>query len=339
MTDITINNVNITNTPVIRASLAPMAGFTDSVFRRLCSGYGASEVTSEMISAVALTMNDRKTGALAEITQGEAPSVLQLFGHDPEIMARAADILLRGEFSGCSYASPPAGIDINMGCPVKKIFTSGDGSALMKDADLAVRITSAVKEVCVKHGVPLSVKFRLGIDEEHMNYREFGIALARAGADKITLHCRTRAQMYAPSAEPDHCRILHEALVDAGLREGVTLCGNGDICSPSDAQRYIDCGCDEVAVGRGALGDPWLFSAIRDPKSFTPPTVSERIAAVKQFVTDVVALKGEVIGIRESRSRAAYFIRGIRGAAQLRDRLNHAESLADFIKILDEIPC
>ncbi len=336
----TANNENIVNninSPVIRASLAPMAGFTDSVFRKLCSHYGAAEVVSEMISSVALTMNDRKTGELAEIGVGEAPVVLQIFGHDPETMARAADILLSGSFSGCSYAAPPAGIDINMGCPVKKIVSSGDGSSLMADPDLAARITAAVKNVCVKHSVPLSVKFRLGLDENRMNYCEFGVALARAGADKITLHCRTRAQMYAPSADPGHCGLLADALEAAGLRRKVVLCGNGDICSTDDAQRYLDYGCDEVAVGRGALGDPWLFSALADPARYTPPTVDRRIAAVKQFVTDVVALKGEVRGVRESRSRAAYFIRGIRGAAQIRDRLNHAETLTEFLAILEDV--
>ena len=336
MTAINENNVNNINSPVIRASLAPMAGFTDSVFRRLCSVFGAAEVVSEMISSVALTMNDRKTGALAAIGEGEAPTVLQIFGHDPDTMARAADILLSGDFTGCSYATPPAGIDINMGCPVKKIFSSGDGSALMRDTTLAAKITASVKEVCQKHGVPLSVKFRLGVDEEHMNYCEFGVALARAGADKLTLHCRTRAQFYAPSAEPAHCEKLHEALLCAGLRDKVTLVGNGDIECYSDAARYISLGCDEVAIGRGALGDPWLFTALSDPAGYAPPTMDERIATVKQFVLDVVAKQGEVCGIRESRSRAAHFIRGVRGAAQIRDRLNRAETVGEFLGILDE---
>ncbi|MBE6626636.1 MAG: tRNA-dihydrouridine synthase family protein [Ruminococcaceae bacterium] len=331
------NNVNNINPTAIRASLAPMAGFTDSVFRRLCSDYGAAEVTSEMISSVALTMNDRKTGTLAAISVGEAPAVLQIFGHDPDTMARAADILLSGDFAGCSYATSPAGIDINMGCPVKKIFSSGDGSALMRDTPLAERIVDSVKDICEKHGVPLSVKFRLGVDEAHINYCDFGVALARAGADKITLHCRTRSQFYAPSAQPAHCGNLHEALSEAGVRGRVILAGNGDIETYADAARYIALGCDEVAVGRGALGDPWLFTALSAPERYVPPTIDDRIATVKQFVSDVVALRGEVCGIRESRSRAAYFIRDIRGAAQIRDRMNRAENLCDFLAILDEI--
>ena len=331
------SNVNNINKPVIKAALAPMAGFTDSIFRRLCSDHGAAEVVSEMISSIALTMNDRKTGSLAAISAGEAPVVLQLFGHDPSTMARAADILLSGDFSGCSYATAPAGIDINMGCPVKKIFSSGDGSALMREVALAEKITAAVKEVCVKHGVPLSVKFRLGVDEAHMNYCEFGVALARAGADKITLHCRTRSQFYAPSAEPSHCGKLHEALTQAGLRNRVILAGNGDIETYEDAAKYIALGCDEVAIGRGALGNPWLFTALSAPERYVPPTIDDRLKTVRQFVTDVVALRGEVNGVRESRSRGAYFIRDIRGAAQVRDRLNHAESLDAFLAILDEL--
>ncbi|MBE6617671.1 MAG: tRNA dihydrouridine synthase DusB [Ruminococcaceae bacterium] len=335
MTDILDNNVNTPNT-TIRASLAPMAGFTDSVFRRICSEFGAAEVVSEMISAVALTLNDRKTAALGEITQGEAPVVLQIFGHDSEIMARAADILLTGEYTGCRYATPPAGIDINMGCPVKKIVTNGDGSALMKDPALAEKITRSVKKVCESHGVPLSVKFRLGWNAESMNYADFGLAVANGGADKITLHCRTREQMYAPYAVPDHCEVLKNTLIRGGFAR-VCLVGNGDIETRTDAERYISLGCDEVAIGRSALGNPWIFKELSSPDTFTPPTMKERIALVKDFVTKVVDSRGEVCGIRESRSRAAHFIKGARGSAKIRDSLNRAETLADFLAVLDSI--
>ena len=335
MTDISTNNVNISNTG-IRASLAPMAGFTDSVFRKICSDFGAGEVVSEMISAVALTMNDRKTAALAQICEGEAPVVLQIFGHDPEIMARGAEILLSANYTGCDYFTPPAGIDINMGCPVKKIVTNGDGSALMKNPSLAEQITRRVKSVCESFGVPLSVKFRLGWNDEQMNYADFGLAVANGGADKITLHCRTREQMYAPSAAPEHCEVLKNTLVKGGFSH-VKLVGNGDIETRSDAEKYISLGCDEVAIGRSALGNPWIFKELSSPATFTPPTLGERIELVKDFVTKVVAYRGDVCGIRESRSRAAHFIKGVRGSAKIRDSLNRAETLEDFLKVLDSI--
>lgn len=333
MTSILENKVNLPNKP-IRASLAPMAGYTDSVFRKICADFGAAEVVSEMISAVALTMNDNKTGRLARIDKGEAPVILQIFGHDPDVMARAAEILLSGNFSGCEYAAQPAGIDINMGCPMKKIVSGGDGSALMKSPELAERITAAVKNVCEKHSVPLSVKFRLGWNEDNINYTDFGLSVARGGADKITLHCRTREQMYAPSARPEACRNLKDALASCGFGN-VALVGNGDIASYDDALRYIELGCDEVAVGRAATGDPWLFSALSSPSTYTPPTWDERIDRVKSFVTDVVADRGELCGIRESRSRAAAFVKGARGSAKIRDSLNRAETLTEFLEILE----
>lgn len=333
MTSILDNKVNLTNSP-IRASLAPMAGYTDWVFRKICADLGADKVVSEMISSIALTMNDRKTGRLARIYSGEAPVILQIFGHDPEIMARAAEILLSGNYNGCEYASAPAGIDINMGCPMKKIVSCGDGSALMRTPELAERITASVKNVCVKYGVPLSVKFRLGWDDDSVNFADFGLCVARGGADKITLHTRTRAQMYAPSAKPEACRVLKDALVSAGFN-GVTLAGNGDISSYEDALKYIELGCDEVAVGRAATGDPWLFSALSSPDTFVPTSIDERIDLVKFFVREVVADRGEVCGIRESRSRAAAFIKGVRGSAKIRDNLNRAETLTEFLKVLE----
>ena len=196
----------------IKTALAPMAGYTDSVFRSICGGFGADEATSEMISSVALVHNDAKTARLARITKDEPHVFLQIFGHEPDIMARAAEILLSGSYDGCDYAHSPRGIDINMGCPVHKIVSSGDGSALMRDISLAARITAAVKDVCVTHGVPLSVKMRLGWDDSTINASEFAVAMAESGADVLTLHCRTRAQMYSPSARREYCADVRSAL-------------------------------------------------------------------------------------------------------------------------------
>ena len=309
-----------------------MAGYTDISFRRICASFGADYVVSEMISAVAITMGDKKTATLAKIAEGEAPVVLQIFGHDPAVMAKAADMLLSGNYHGCSYVSPPAGIDINMGCPVKKIVTSGDGSALMKNPELAGRIIYAVKNVCASHGVPLSVKFRLGWDDDSINAADFAVNAAKNGADKITLHTRTREQMYAPSARPEYAADVIRALRNAGLT--TPLCGNGDIESPESAMRYISIGCEETAIGRAALGNPWIFSQLKSPETFTPPAADEIIDLILHFVEDTVREKGEVTGIRESRGRAAHFLKGMRGAAKVRDMLNHADTFREFEGIL-----
>ncbi len=312
-----------------------MAGYTDYPLRKIAAQFGADYVVSEMISSVALCMGDCKTAVLAKIGEGEAPVVLQIFGHDPAMMAEAARKLLTGDYPGCSYASPPAGIDINMGCPVKKIVSSGDGSSLMRTPDIAREVVSATAEICHKYNTPLSVKIRAGWDAEHINCAEFAVAMAEAGADKITLHCRTREQMYMPSAEPMYAKAVVDALAAAG--KIVPLVGNGDIETRADAEAYLALGCAEVAVGRAALGNPWIFRELSAPETFVPPTLDEIKALAISLVEAVVREHGEAVGIRESRSRAAYFIKGLRGAAQIRDRLNHAETLKEFIGILEEM--
>ncbi len=333
-----------------------------------------------MISATALTMGDRKTASLARIGQGEH-TFLQIFGHDPRTMAKAAEILLSGSFDGCQFDEYPAGIDINMGCPVRKIYTSGDGSRLLENLPLAREITKRTAEVCRRFGVPLSVKIRLGTDSRHIVAPEFARALAESGAEKITLHCRTKEQMYAPSADPRYCLAAKSALVNedhaiafpvkpepeksiaiakvgsfndgrdsstlddksassycfmASSSSRVALCGNGDVTDSDSALAYVGFGCGEVAVGRAALGQPWIFREIKDP-GCPKMSAEEAIDAAKEFVYEVAAEKGEAVGIRESRSRAAHFIKGMPGSAKVRDRLNHAETVREFSEILDEL--
>ena len=311
-------------------SLAPMAGFTDAAFRRICGSFGADYAVSEMISAAALTRGDRKTADLAKITAGEPPVVLQIFGQEPETMARAADMLLTGDYPGCSYAAPPAGIDVNMGCPMKKIVSNGEGCALMLHPDRAAAIVSAVREVCERHGVPASVKIRLGWDAEIAP--SFARRMAEAGAERITVHCRTREQMYAPSADPSAAARVAEAIRDTDA----ILVGNGDVASPETAAVYLANGCREVAVGRAALGDPWLFRRLKHPEEDVRPTLEEIKSLVVSFVADVVRERGEMRGVRESRSRAAYFIKGMRGSAALRDRLNRAVTFDEFARAVEE---
>ncbi len=308
------------------AALAPMAGFTDVVFRRICGEMGADYTISEMISSVAMCMGDEKTATLAAIGEGEVPCFLQIFGHDPVMLAKSAQMLLSGDYKGCRYAAPPRGIDINMGCPVKKVTSNGDGSAMMRDVAGAVEAASRVAEVCEKYGAAFSVKMRAGWDAHSVNAPELAYALARAGVRRLICHCRTKEQLYGPGADPG----VIKAVVDA-VREfdHCVVVGNGDVTCYNDGVRMVrETGCHEVMIGRAALGNPWLF---REFKGESPEkTTEETIEMACRMVREVVEEKGEHCGIRESRGRAAHFIRGIPGSAKIRDRLNHALTLKEF---------
>ena len=310
----------------ITAALAPMAGFTDSVFRRICGEMGADYTISEMISSVAMCMKDEKTATLAKIGEGEVPCFLQIFGHDPKMMAASAEMLLSGNFKGCSYAAKPRGIDINMGCPVKKVTSNGDGSAMMRNVANAVETASRVAEVCEKYGAEFSVKMRAGWDSTSINAPELAYALAEAGVRRLICHCRTKEQLYGPGADPAVIKAVADAVRPFS---GCIVVGNGDITSYADALRMTEeTGCHEVMIGRAALGNPWLFREFKGESS--DKTVAETIDLACYMVEQVVAEKGEHCGIRESRGRAAHFIRGIPGSAKIRDRLNHALTLEEF---------
>jgi len=317
---------------MLRAYLAPMAGFTDIPFRRICSEMGAAGTTTEMISAAAVCFNDKKTFELAAITPDEGPCAVQIFGHDSSQMAAATERLL--EFY--KDKTPPSSVDINMGCPVKKIVSSGDGSALMKTPLLAAEIVKAVKTVTERYNIPLTVKIRAGWDRNSINAPYFASMMADSGADVITVHGRTREQMYSPSSDNSVIRAVRLA-----VPQNIPVIGNGDICCAADAVRMVDeTGCNCVAVGRAALGNVWLFREICEVssgKEFSPPTVADRIALALRLTSETVAESGELQGIRESRGRAAHFIKGIRGSSAVRDALNHAESLSEFERILNTL--
>ncbi len=303
-----------------------MAGFTDMVFRRICGEMGADYTISEMISSVAMCMKDEKTATLAAIGEGEVPCFLQIFGHDPVMMARSAEMLLSREFKGCRYAAQPRGIDINMGCPVRKVTTNGDGSAMMRNIPNAVETASRVAEVCAKYGAEFSVKMRAGWDASSVNAPELAHALAEAGVRRLIVHCRTKEQLYGPGADPAVIRNVVDAVREF---DGCVVVGNGDVTSYDDAVRMTaETGCHEIMIGRAALGDPWLFRGFKGQS--TAKTKEETIDMACRMVREVVAEKGELTGIRESRGRAAHFIRGIPGSAKMRDQLNHALTLREF---------
>ena len=314
----------------IKVGLAPMAGFTDSPFRRMCAEQGADYAVSEMISAVALTNGDKKTAALAEIGEGEAPCALLLFGHDPGRVAEATAILAEGRFG------KPCAIEINMGCPVKKIVTSGDGSALMRSPELAEKIVERAAREAHAASLLLWVKIRAGWSANSVNAPSFAQALVSKGADRITVHGRTREQMYAPSSRNDVIRAVKEAVGD-----GAEVFGNGDITCGGDAVSMIDeTGCDGVLVGRAALGDPWIFKEIKAALSggtFEPPSVEDRVGAAIRLLCEICSSYGEETGVCAARGRAAHFIKGIRGSAAVRGRLNRAATRAEFESILKEL--
>ena len=309
-----------------------MAGATDASMRRLCFSLGADGAVTEMISAKAVCYGDAKTGSLASITEGEGDVALQLFGHEPEVVAEAATRVAEGELPGASFAHTPVAIDINMGCPVKKIVSSGDGSALMKDPALAAKIVRKTADALSKYGVPLTVKIRSGWDAGSINAPYFASLMVESGASAVTVHARTREQMYRPFADREVIRAVKEALPN------VPVIGNGDVECAEDAAKLMEyTGCDGVMIGRAALGDPWIFSAIKcagEGSTFVPPTKRERVETALRLIRDIIEEKGEYVGVREARGRAAHFIKGLRGAPGVRDRINRAETYSEIEKIL-----
>lgn len=316
--------------------LAPMAGFTDSTFRLLCRRWGADAAVTEMISAKAMTFDDSKTKMLSALPAGDAPCAVQIFGHEPDCMAAAAKMLAEGGFEGCLYEERPAAIDINMGCPVKKIVSSGDGSALMKSPRLCAELVGAVVRAVEHTGIPVSVKIRAGWNGDSKNAVEVAKACAFAGASAVCVHGRTREQMYAPGIDIDIIKAVRDA-----LDSSVKVIGNGDIATSADALRMLEyTGCDGLMIGRAALGAPWLFGEIRAAMSGTcwsEPSVEEKIMAARDFVREIVDAKGEALGVREARGRAAHFIKGMRGSAEIRNKLNSANTLEQFDSALEEL--
>ena len=319
--------------------LAPLAGVSDRTFRALARRFGAEYTTSEMVSAKALVYEQRshrpvtearvRTAPLAAVMADEAPMAVQLFGAEPEFMAEAAALLESGKYRGACGEIPPVAIDVNMGCPMAKIVGNGEGSALMKDPELAARIVRAMVDA-VK--LPITVKIRAGWDADHINAVEMAKRLENAGASMICVHGRTREQMYAPSADWSIIRAVKEAV-------SIPVVGNGDIFCADDALRMLrETGCDGVMIARGAQGNPWIFDQIKhaiEGLPYTPPTTEERFAVALEHAASLVTQKGERVGIAESRKHMAWYLHGVRGAAAARGEIMTADSL-DSVKAIFE---
>ena len=292
-----------------RYGLAPMAGYTDSSFRAICRGFGATFTITEMVSAKAIRFKDKKTPLLMRFTEEERPIGIQLFGSEPDDFRYAA-----------SFAEEnfhPDFIDINMGCPAPKITGGGAGSKLMEDPSLASEIVRATVETV---SLPVTVKMRAGYHK--INTPEFAQYLEQAGVSAVFVHARTRDQMYHPPIFP-------EVIKDVKDKVSVPVYGNGDILTREDADRMQDLtGCDGVLIGRGALGNPFLFSALTSEES--PVSLEDRIAVLLRHARASVEEKGEYVGIREMRKHAPYYFKGVNNAAAIRNECVSLSSLSEL---------
>lgn len=316
--------IQIGNIKIDGAVLAPMAGFTSSAFRQVCREMGAGLVVSEMISAKALCFKDKKTATLISFKECERPYALQLFGGESDSMAEAAQILSEHK---------PDMIDINMGCPVPKIVGSGAGSALLRDHKRAGEIVRAVKDAVT---IPLGVKIRLGWDSESICAVEMAKRIEDCGADLITVHGRTREQMYAPFANLEEIAKVKRAVK-------IPVIANGDIDSFTAYKRALEItGCDGAMIGRAALGNPFIFREISDFKKGKPPvspSFNERMDNLRRLTLLETENKGEHLAMLELRRHLPFFFKGLRGASELRRLACAVSTFDDFERLLDFAVC
>ena len=306
-------------------SLAPMAGITDYVLRSLVRRYSPEVLlTTEMISSeyLAQTLNGRSGTEIFKRDETHSPISYQISGHKPDMMRKAAEFL-----------TPLADmIDINMGCPVNKVVKGQDGCALMRNPELASELVKAVKEGTTK---PVSVKFRLGYTFDEMNFVEFGIKMQEAGADFITIHGRTRSQMYSGTADWTKIKDLKTAV-------DIPVFANGDITSIDTALKCLELsGADGAAVGRGALGDPTLLGRIshylKTGERLSPPSMEEKAMMLKKHLDDEISLRGENVGIKFMRKFYPYYLAGFKNAKNLRTKLVLEDNYENIVKTIEEL--
>lgn len=302
--------------------LAPMAGFTDAVMRTLCEEQGASLTYTEMVSAKGLYYGGNKTGRLTYIPEGAGPTAIQIFGSEPEVMAYAAKEL---------DSLPNRVLDINMGCPVPKVVRSGDGSALMRDPDLVYEIVRAAVSASSK---PVTVKIRKGFTDDKPNAPEVAKAAEEGGCAAVAVHGRTRGQYYSGTVDRDIIRKVKESV-------SVPVIASGDVTTAEEGMSMLsETGCDMVMIGRGALGNPWIFReldcAYRGDPLPPAPSPAEKKAMMIRHLEMLCDLKGAYTGVREFRKYIAYYTKGMPGAAALRRKANDISGCDEMVRIIKE---
>lgn len=312
-----IGNIELSN----NVFLAPMAGVTDLPFRVMCKKFGAGLVYSEMVSSKAMHYNDKKTMELLKTTEDESPLAVQIFGHEPEIMAESVQKALS---TGGKI------LDINMGCPAPKVANNGDGSSLLKDPELIGRIVRAVKDVSP---VPVTCKIRSGFDEV-ADVKYIASVIEANGADAISVHPRTRAMYYSGNADWNIIKEVKDTV-------SIPVIGNGDIKNARDALKMINqTGCDAVMIGRGARGNPFLFREIltlfETGEEAPGATAQEKMDVLMEQIHMAVELKGEYIGVREARKHIAWYIKNLTDSAAMRSKVCTIGNLEELIKELTE---
>lgn len=302
--------------------LAPMAGVTDRAFREIAVKFGAGYVVSEMISSKAISFRDKKTIQLMELSEKERPCAIQIFGDDPEIIAKAAKFAI---------LQNPDAIDINMGCPAPKVNKSGAGALLMKNPKLCFEIVNKVKKAV---NIPVTVKIRKGWDEQSVNAVEIAKICEEAGADAIAVHAKTRVQMYSGK-----CDLEKIAKVKAVVN--VPVIGNGDVTNAWDAiEMFQKTNCDYIMIGRAAIGNPFIFDEINcklQGKEYIYPSIKEKMNTMREHITNLCVQKGEYIGMKEARRHICMYIKGLKNAANFRNLACKLENLDQFERFISEV--